>query len=71
MITYTVLVVNQPIHRITPLFLLHSIFIYFKDQTIVQPFHDIIIFMIYISSSDQSKRSFDQTNHQHLYYVIG
>ena len=42
-------IVNWPIHRPKLLFFLHFICMYVSNRTIVQPFYDIIIYMIYSS----------------------
>ena len=48
------LIVNQYIHLTGRLFFLNPTNIYVKNQTIVQPFYNFIIYMIYLLSSDKN-----------------
>ena len=53
LITWIVLIVNWFINRTNFLFFLHSIRIYVNNKTVVQPFYDIIIYIIDSLYSDQ------------------
>ena len=52
-ISCIVSIVNPPIYQTKLLFFLHLICLYINAWTIVQPKYDIIIYMIYLLSSDQ------------------